>query len=146
MKRKLINLQDKYRTKKRRAPTNVAEVVELAQVLRQSADAPVNFVPSSEVPAISGGETTPLVAAMNNAKARIAELKSTETMTVRPHEELLEEVKYRLAKEVGVWKETSVKDSNSLINDVRLAKADRVKISVNRNWILSRWEEHVRAL
>lgn len=66
----------------------------------------------------------------------IAELQSTETIIVRRHEELLEEVKTRHAKEAGVWKETSAENAKNLINDVRIAKVDSIKMSVKRNLIL----------
>lgn len=35
---------------------------------------------------------------------------------------------------------------SSLINDVKIAKADSVEMSVERNLILARFEEHVRSL
>lgn len=55
----------------------------------RSADVRVNTVPLPEVLVATGGEATKLEARMNKRKARIAELESLETMTVRRHEELL---------------------------------------------------------
>lgn len=67
-------------------------------------------------------------------------------MTVRRHEEILDQVKQRHAEEVSVWKENSAENANSLINNVNVAKADIVKMSVESNFILDRFEEHVHAL
>lgn len=76
----------------------------LAQELPQSTDAGIFAVPSSEVMVITDENATALGAELNNAKARIAVLKTTETITVLRHEELLERVKNRLAEYAGVCK------------------------------------------
>lgn len=61
---------------------------------------------------------------------RIAEFEFVETITVRRYEELIDEVEQRHAGEVSIWKETSQENGNSLIKDMRVAKADIVKIPV----------------
>lgn len=98
-KRNLTNLQEECQTKKPRVPTNVAEAVELAQMLLRSADASVNTVLSEEVPVTTGTRTAELAAKLNKAKARIKELESIESITVRWHGELLDEVQQRRAED-----------------------------------------------
>lgn len=78
------------------------EAVELVHVSLQSEDVPVDIVQSSEVFCISVGDTTELAAELDNAKARIAKLGSVDTITVRPDEELLNEIKRLHAKKIGV--------------------------------------------
>lgn len=46
-------------------------------------------VPSSKVTVATDGYTTALASAWNMAKARIADLESAETVTVRRHKKLL---------------------------------------------------------
>lgn len=50
------------------------------------------------------------------------------------------------AEEIGVWNDTSAEHANSLFIDVRVAKADSVKKSVERYLILACFEEQVRTL
>lgn len=57
-----------------------------------------------------------------------------------------EKVKQRHAAEVSVWKETSRGNADSIINNVKVAKADIVKMSVERNLIRALFGEHFRAL
>lgn len=78
------------RTKKISVPTNVAEVVESVQELLQSANAPVNTVLWSGVPAAIEGDTTAIAAELNIAKIRISEREFIDTLTVRRHMALLE--------------------------------------------------------
>lgn len=107
---------------------------------------PVHAVPSSVDPATTGGENTALAAELDKAKARIAELESVEAITARRHEELLREVKQRAAKEIKVWEETSGKNADSLIINVKVVKAGSVKISVEWNLILVHFKKRARVL
>lgn len=109
MKRKFPDLQEECRTKKRRAPTKVGEVVELAQKWLRPADSALNTVPSSDAPVNSEEDTTEIAAELNIVKARIAELEYVENITVRRHEELFDKVKRRHAEKMSDWKETSSK-------------------------------------
>lgn len=63
----------------------------------------------------------------------IVELGSVKTITVYWHEELLNEVKQRHAEEFRVWKETSAENADSLISNIKVVKADCVKMSVEIN-------------
>lgn len=76
--------------------------VELVQELLLSAGASGNTLPSSEVPVLAGGDPIGSAAELDKAKARIAELKSVEAITVRRHEGLLDEVKHRHAEDISV--------------------------------------------
>lgn len=98
MKRNLLDLQNECRTKKKRVPANVVEAMEHSQELVYSSDVPVNVVLSSKVPADPGGDAAELLTELKKGKALIAELKSVETMTVRPHEKFMGEVKKRHAE------------------------------------------------
>lgn len=46
-------------------------------------------------------------------------------------------------EEISVWTESAAKNSDSLINNVKVAKADTVKMSVERYLVLARFEEHL---
>lgn len=46
----------------------------------------------------------------------------------------------------AIWNDTSVETVDSLIYNVKVAKADRVKTSVERSFIFARLNEHFRAL
>lgn len=146
MRRRLLDSQDDRRTKQRRVQTSVDEAVKLDQALLRSADVSVNNVPLSEGTVTTGGEFTEFAAELDKAKARIVKLEPVKTITVRRHEEVLDEVKKRYAEEICVWKETSAENSDYLINDVKVAKVGSVKMSVERNSIFTRFEEHVLAL
>lgn len=61
---------------------------------------------------------------------RIAELEYVKRLTVRRQKEFLDEIKQRLAEKVSVWKETSLENTDCLMNDVKVANVDSVKISV----------------
>lgn len=106
----------------------------------------VSAVPSLEIPVTTDEDATTLSADLDKAKALIADFESTETITVCWHEAFLEEVKKRHAEKVKVCKETYAENADSLINDVRGAKADSVKMSIERNLNLARFEGHVRAV
>lgn len=47
---------------------------------------------------------------------------------------------------VGVWKETFAENVDSLINNLKIWKANSVEMSVERYLICARFEEHVCAL
>lgn len=98
-----------------------------------SADVPVEVVPSSEISVIMGGDADEISTELENCKAHIAELESVETVTVRRQEELMEKAKQRHAEEVNVWKETSLEDADSLVNDVKVPNANSVKMAVKWN-------------
>lgn len=83
---------------------------------------------------------------MDNLKAGIAELESVETSTVCRHEEILEKVIQRHAEEIAVWKGTSAENVESLINDVKVANSNSIKMPLERNLSLAGLEEHVCAL
>lgn len=55
-------------------------------------------------------------------------------------------VKKRHAEELTVWKATHREKADSLINDVNIAKVEAFNMSVDRNLILARYEEHVQTL
>lgn len=106
----------------------------------------VNTVPSPKLLVTTGGGTTKESAESHKAKTCIAELESVEAITVGRHEELLHDVRKRHAEEIGAWKENSAENADSLNSDLKVANADSAKKSGKRNLILSRFEEHVRAL
>lgn len=139
-------MQNEFRSKKRRAPRSVAETDELAEVFLWSADVPVNAVTPLEVPVSMGGNTPELAAELDKGKVRNAKLESIDTITVPRDGELLNEVKQRLAKGISVWKEIPAENLDSLIKNVKFAKADSVKISVESNLIFAGFKEHVCAL
>lgn len=58
----------------------------------------------------------------------------------------MENIKQLHAKEISVLKKTSVKNLDSPISDEIVAKADSVKMSLERNQILTRFEEYIRDL
>lgn len=60
-----------------------------------------------DVPITTGGYTAELATELDKAKARIAQLKPVETITVLPHGELLKEVEKRHAEDFSVRMETS---------------------------------------
>lgn len=74
------------------------------------------------------------------------ELGSIETSSVRRREKLLDEARQLHTEEINVWIKTSAETVDSLIDDVKVAKADGVEMSVERNLILAYFEKHVRAL
>lgn len=94
----LSDSQDVCWANKRKAAPNVAEAIELAKMLLQSADAGVHAVKLSEVPVSAIGDSSTLAAEFKKAKAPIVELESLDTITVRWHQEHLEEVKTHHAK------------------------------------------------
>lgn len=131
---------------KRKVPTKVAEGFELARELLRSTDVPADLVPSWEVPVSTRGDAAELTAELEKTKTRAAELNSVETITVRRHRELMEKGRQRHAEEVSVWKEPSRENAHCLANTMKDAKADIVKIYVERNLNLARFEKHVRAV
>lgn len=66
-------------------PKNVAEAVELAQGLLQSADVSVHTAPLSLGPETSGGGTIELVAMLDKTRSHFAEVESVEAITVLQH-------------------------------------------------------------
>lgn len=136
----MLDLLDKCQTETRKDPANVAKSVEIAQELVRSVNAPIKNVLSSEVPVTARRHTAGFTTEVCKDEARIAELEYVEIMTVPRHKEFLDEVRLRHFKEVSVWK-NSAENTDSLINDVKVVKADCVKMSMERNL---RFEEHVR--
>lgn len=124
---------------------NVAKAVELVQELLQSS-AGLDFVPSSNLPVIIDGNASALAADLDKAKAKIAELGSTGTLTIRRHEKLREEVKKCHVEGVGAWKETSADNMDSPINIVKVAKANNVNMSVEVKFIQACFEDHFNVL
>lgn len=57
-------------------------------------------------------------------------VKSVETMTIRRHKELMDNVEQCHTEKVSVWKETFRENTNSLTNDVKVAEAVSVRISM----------------
>lgn len=86
------------------------------------ADVPVHAAPSSEFSATTGADATELAAEFEKAKPRIAELESVETIPVRRHEELLDEIKQLHVEEIRLWKEIFAENADSLNNEVKLRK------------------------
>lgn len=146
MKRGLQDLQDECRTKKRKVLTNVHKAVEPSEELLRSSDAPADVIPLLGILNTTSGSATEFFAEQEKCRERIAELESAKTIAVCRHVKLMEEVKQRHAEEVSVWKETCQENAASRINDVKVAKADTVKMSLERNLIQARFEEHVWAL
>lgn len=109
-------------------------------------DVSVDVQASSKVPVTKGGGTAELFTELEKYKGCIAEIKSAKTITVYGHEEIMGKIGQRRAEEAVVWKETSRKNANSLISNVNVAKVGMIRISVVRNLILARFEEHVQAL
>lgn len=66
-------------------------------------------------------------------------------MTICRHEDFLEEVQQRHAIKIGVWKDTSAENVDSLITNTEVAKPDSVTRSVERYLILALFEDHVCA-
>lgn len=83
---------------------------------------------------------------MDKAKARIAELESTETVTSRRYDYRFEEVEKSYAEEMGALKEISARNTDGLINNVKVAKTESIKSSVERNFTLTRFEKHICVL
>lgn len=123
-------------------------MVELVQELICSSTVPVGAAPSSEAPADIGKEKklAKVLADFEKHQARLADLESVEMMTIRRHQNLLNELKQPHAKKVTVWLENSRDSADSLNNDVRVAKAEAIKMSVDRNLILARYKRHLQAL
>lgn len=67
-------------------------------------------------------------------------------MAVCRRDAFLEKIKQRHSGQIGVMKENSGKNADSVIDDVKVPKADSVKISIKRNTILVRFGKHVLAL
>lgn len=111
----------------------------------RSADVPISTVPSSDVAVNTAGHAAELSTWLEKAKARITELESVETMTVHRYEKLMDEVKQRHAEKVSVWKDTSRKNADGLIDTVKVAKGDSVKMSVEQNLTFARFEKHICA-
>lgn len=72
-------------------------------------------------------------------------LASTETMAIRRHKVHMKVAKQRHVQKVSVRKETFRVNADSLVTDVKIARADSVKMAIDRNLIQSRFESHVRA-
>lgn len=93
-------------------------------------DVGVHAAPSSDLPSSPEEDSTELVGDLDEAEARIAKPESVGTVTGRRHEESLHEIKKCHAEEIGVWKGTYAENADSLVNDVKIAKADSVMMSV----------------
>lgn len=50
------------------------------------------------------------------------------------------------AEKISIFKVTYIENADSLINHIKVARAESVKMSVERNMISARFEEHVCAL
>lgn len=68
-----MNLLDECRTKKRMVFSNVFEAVELIHKLLQLADAPIDAVPSSEIPVTTDRDAIALSSELDKTKTRIIE-------------------------------------------------------------------------
>lgn len=90
----------------------------------RSANVSVNTVPSSTAPVNTEGNTTKFVAELDEAKSCIAELESVQTVSVRRHEGLLNDVKQRQAEEIGIWRKIFAQYAERLLNDIKVSKAD----------------------
>lgn len=83
---------------------------------------------------------------LEKAKERIEEIESVEAINIRRHEELMKDDEQRIAEEVSVWKEIFGEDEDRMVNDVEVATADSVKMSIEQKLVLAPFEKHVRAL
>lgn len=99
---KLQDLHDECRKKIRKALSDVDEAVELAQELLRSTNVPVDSASSWEVSANARGDVAEVPTVLEMDKARIEELGSVETMTVRRHKVLIENVKQLNIEKVSV--------------------------------------------
>lgn len=93
-----------------------------------------------------GRDTNELAAELDKFKGLMMDLKLVETIKFRRHEEILDDIKRRRVEKIGVWKEVCAENADSLINNVKVAKANRSKMSVEMNFIFARFKEHVRAV
>lgn len=87
-----------------------------------------------------------MMAELDMAKMRIANLVTRETMSVHRNDELLEEANSRHLKEIEVRKETFAENADSLVHGVKGAQAESVNMFVEKNLILAHFEEHVFGL
>lgn len=94
------------------------------------------------VPANTEEDTGGLSAESEKDKKRIAEFAFVKTMTLRRHEELMDDVKKRPSEEVSVWWETSRENTDGLITDMKSAIAHTVRMSMERDLALVRCKEH----
>lgn len=86
-----------------------------------------------EVPTKTEEELAWLFLELGKAQARLSELEVGDTIIVRPHEELMIEAKQRHGEKVTVWEEIYRENVDPLINDLKVAKAKSIKISVYRS-------------
>lgn len=90
----------------------------------RSSDVSLDVATSSEVPVFTEGDAAKLSTELRKAKELISEIKSGETITASLQEEIIDEVKQCHAEKIRVKKETSRENENSLMNDIKVAKAD----------------------
>lgn len=89
---------------------------------------------------------TELSTELEKAKKRIVKLDSVKTISFCQHKELMDDFKQRRAEKISVWKETFQENVDDSIIDVKVSKADSVKLSVEENLIVVRLKEHLRVL
>lgn len=58
----------------------------------------------------------------------------------------MDEFKQRNAREISVWKKTSTESTDNLIKDEKVAKADSIRMTVEKSLILACFKELVSAL
>lgn len=102
MKRRLLDLQDKYEIKKRRVTTSFTEAVELIREFLWPTNVLINTVPSSEVLVTTGEDITQISGQFDRSESCIAKLDSIETVTIIRHKHLLFEVEHFYAEGIGV--------------------------------------------
>lgn len=103
-------------------------------------------MPSSEVLDTTGGAAEKLCTELEKIDQSFVESASIEVKTVRQHMEIKDEAKQRHAKAVCVWKKVSKKEGDTLVNDVKVANVEPVKMAVEQKSIPVRIEMHMRAL
>lgn len=145
VKRRIHDLQDECCINNRTVLINVINEIELVKEFLSSSGAITGFIITSEVPNITVLKVAQSFAELERSGAGIAGMETFDTITVRRHEELMNLIGLRYAGEIHVWKETSRDNAKCTINDMRVAKAESVKIFVKQNFILTRFEEYVRA-
>lgn len=87
-------------TKKRHVLPNVTKAMKLVQELLRSSDVVADGVPYSEARVTTRGDATELSIELEKAKRRITKLEYVKRITVSWHQQLMDEVMQRHAKEV----------------------------------------------
>lgn len=105
----------------------------------------IDAATSSEVQANTEGDAAGSFTELDETSALIAWFESVETITVCWREDLTEEVQQLHTQKVSIREESSRKNADNLLKDLKLAKAEIVITSIKRNLICARFKKHERA-